>query len=120
MNLLEHPDPFVAYQASEVLYGYINMGYANRIADVLHHRQTRVHETTNTNILELVHVMLKHVRKQLSSGSHVNSKYVMALLQLFPVFNKLSTDHFNAMSSPTVRSHFILFRQQPLGRVDKW
>ena len=109
MNSLEHPDPFVAYQASEALYEYINIGYANHIADVLHHRQTRVHETSNTNILELLHVMLKHIRKQLKSGSDVDPNYVITLLQLFPVFNKQSTDHFNAVSSPSVRSLFISF-----------
>jgi len=118
MNSLEHPDPFVAYQASEALYEYINIGYANHIADVLHHRQTRVHETSNTNILELLHVMLKHIRKQLKSGSDVDPNYVITLLQLFPVFNKQSTDHFNAVSSPSVRSLFISFWQQHLGCID--
>ncbi|CAO3666017.1 unnamed protein product [Umbelopsis ramanniana] len=119
MNSLEHPDPFVAYQASEALYEYINIGYANRIADVLHHRQTRVHEISNTNTLELLHAMLKHVRKQLKSGSDVDSNYVITLLQLFPVFNKQSTDHFNAVSSPSpnhIRLVIDLFKVMQLGQ----
>ncbi|KAI8579159.1 hypothetical protein K450DRAFT_68596 [Umbelopsis ramanniana AG] len=107
IHSLEDPDPFSAYQASEALHDYINIGDANCIVDVLHQRQIRVDETSNTHILELLHVLLKHIRKQWKRGSSVDTNYVINLLKLFPVFNEQTTDHFNDVASSSVRSLFL-------------
>ncbi|KAG2176662.1 hypothetical protein INT44_007326 [Umbelopsis vinacea] len=119
INSLEDPDPFSAYHAAEALHEYINTGYANCIVDVLHQRQTPVDETSHTHILELLHVLLKHVRKQRKKGNSVDTNYVINLLKLFPVFNEQPTDHFNAVASPSPYYILVvidLFKVMQLGQ----
>jgi hypothetical protein len=107
MESLENPDPFVVYQAAEKLKGYIDLERPNFIVDILHRNKTRIHATTNNSILELLHILLKHTRKQMKNGSNIDPNNIRSLFKLFAVNNKQSADHFSDVACPSVR-HLVI------------
>ncbi|KAH8550820.1 hypothetical protein BGW37DRAFT_467935 [Umbelopsis sp. PMI_123] len=122
MESLENPDPFVVYQAAEKLKGYIDLERPNFIVDILHRNKTRIHATTNNSILELLHILLKHTRKQMKNGSNIDPNNIRSLFKLFAVNNKQSADHFSDVACPSPYHLVVvidLFKLMQLAQEDR-